>query len=88
LGAPRDDRELVVSYGVPQSKPYRYSDEDEFTRIFGSAALMAMAVALFAPRLSGQSAIDRFARQHKAAGPDETAAIEALRRSRFPPAEP
>jgi hypothetical protein len=54
----------------PQPKPYRHSDEDEFTRISGNAALTAMAVALFAPSLSGQSAIDRFARQHKAAGLD------------------
>jgi hypothetical protein len=64
--------------GIPEPK-----DEDEFIRLLGNAAVMAMAVALFAPSLSGQTAIDRFARQHKAAGPDETAAIEALRRSRF-----
>lgn len=59
------------------------TDEDELVHLFGDALLMAMAVALFAPSLTGQTAIDRFARQHKAAGPDETVAIEALRRSRF-----
>ena len=64
--------------GIPKPK-----DEDEFVRLLGNAAVMAMAVALFAPTLSGQTAIDRFARHHKAAGPDETASIEALRRSRF-----
>src|SRR5258708_4447850 len=60
--------------GIPEPK-----DEDEFIRLFGNAALMSMAIALFTPSLSGQTAIDRFARQHKAAGPDETASIEALR---------
>jgi hypothetical protein len=64
--------------GIPEP-----TDEDELIRLFGNAFLMAMALALFAPNLIGQTAIDRFARHHKAAGPDETAAIEALRRSRF-----
>jgi len=64
--------------GVP-----RPTDEDEIVVLFGNALLMATALALFAPSLSGQTAIDRFVRQHKAATPDETAAIEALRRSRF-----
>src|ERR1700736_3130183 len=56
--------------GIPEPK-----DEDEFIRLLGNAAVMAMAVALFAPSLSGQTAIVRFCLQHKAAGPDETAAI-------------
>ncbi|MEA2757365.1 MAG: hypothetical protein QOJ54_3654 [Aliidongia sp.] len=64
--------------GVP-----RPEDEDECLRFFGNAALMAMALALFTPSLSGQTAIDRFARQHKPTDSDEVAAIEALQRSRF-----
>jgi len=64
--------------GIPEPK-----DEDEFVRLYGNAVLLAMALALFTPSLSGQTAIDRFARQHKAKGPDDLAAIEALRRSRF-----
>jgi hypothetical protein len=64
--------------GTPKPK-----DEDELIEVFGNALLMAMAIAVFAPSPSGQTAIDRFARQHKAAGPDDTAAIEALRRSSF-----
>jgi hypothetical protein len=64
--------------GIPEP-----DDEDEFVRLFGNAALMGMALALFMPSLSGQTAIDRFARQRKAIDPDEAAAIEALRQSRF-----
>lgn len=59
------------------------TDEDEIVQLLGNAFQKAMALALFAPSLTGQTAIDRFARQHKAASPDETAAIEALRRSSF-----
>jgi|SRR5580658_1875953 hypothetical protein len=58
-------------------------DEDELVGSFANAALMATAVALFVPSLTGQTAIDRFARHHNAAGPDDTAAVEALRQSRF-----
>jgi len=58
-------------------------DQDEFVHVFGNALMLAMALALFAPSLTGQTAIDRFARRHKATGPDDAAAIEALRRSRF-----
>lgn len=64
--------------GAPEPR-----SEDEFIVVLGNAMLMAMAVALFAPSMSGQTAMDRFARGHKPAGPDETAAFEALRRSRF-----
>jgi Protein of unknown function (DUF2786) len=64
--------------GIPEP-----SDEDEFVRLYGNAVLLAMALALFTPSLSGQTAIDRFARQHKPTGRDDLAAIEALRRSRF-----
>ncbi len=58
-------------------------DEAGFIHHFGNAVMMAMALALFAPSLTGQTAIDRLARSHKSAGPDEAAAIDALRRSRF-----
>jgi hypothetical protein len=58
-------------------------NEDELVEAFAEALMLAMALALFAPSPSGQTAIDRFARQRKAADPDETAAIEALRRSCF-----
>jgi hypothetical protein len=64
--------------GIP-----RPEDEDEMVGLFGNAALMAAALALFVPSLSGQTAIDRFARHKKATDPDEVAAIEALRQSRF-----
>jgi hypothetical protein len=64
--------------GIPQPE-----DEDDLVLQFGNTLLMAMAIALFAPGLTGQTAIDRFARRHRPADPDELAAVESLRRSRF-----
>ena len=47
------------------------------------ALTLALDVGLFTPSASGATAIDRFARQHPPADPDERAALDALRRATF-----
>ncbi|MEO5375681.1 MAG: DUF2786 domain-containing protein [Alphaproteobacteria bacterium] len=78
---PRNKIEATISKWLSGVK--RPPTDGDFADLLHNATMMAMALALFAPSLSGQTAIDRFARQRKATGPDDAAAIEALRRSRF-----
>ncbi len=78
---PRSKVEATVAQWLAGIDPPE--DADEFVRLYGDAIVMAMAVALFQPSLSGKTAVDRYARQHDKAGADERQAIEAMRQSRF-----
>jgi hypothetical protein len=57
-------------------------DRDE-TRILADALGLATDLVLFTPSTGGMTAIDRLARHRKPKNRDETAAIDALRQTRF-----
>ncbi len=52
-------------------------------RLMADALIMATDLALFTPSASGQTAFDRLARQRPSMGPDEAAALRALRQAGF-----
>jgi hypothetical protein len=47
------------------------------------ATMFALELATFTPSLSGATAVDRFARQHRPVGQDELAALNALKNASF-----
>ena len=58
-------------------------DDPKSDDVLAEALMLALELATFTPSLSGSTAVDRWVRQHKAAGRDELAALEALKQARF-----
>jgi hypothetical protein len=58
-------------------------DEPGSELLIAQALLYALELVTFTPSFSGNTAIDRFARQHKSIGTDDVAALEALKRASF-----
>ncbi len=60
-----------------------FADPAREMLLVADALSMAMDVALFTPSSSGATALDRLARQRPGLGADESAALDALRRTQF-----
>src|SRR5271166_139612 len=58
-------------------------DDPNSDEVLAEALVLALELATFTPSLSGSTAVDRLVRQHKAAGRDELAALEALKQASF-----
>src|SRR5271166_1648625 len=58
-------------------------DDPNSDEVLAEALVLALELAAFTPSLSGSTAVDRLVRQHKAAGRDELAALEALKQASF-----
>src|SRR5271166_4292669 len=58
-------------------------DDPNSDEVLAKALVLALELAAFTPSLSGSTAVDRLVRQHKAAGRDELAALEALKQASF-----
>jgi hypothetical protein len=60
-----------------------YPDDPNSGDVIAEALMFALELATFTPSLSGSTAVDRLVRQHKSAGRDELAALEALKQASF-----
>jgi hypothetical protein len=58
-------------------------DDPNAEFIIAESLLFALQLAVFTPSFSGSTAVDRMARQHKSADPDDRTALEALKRASF-----
>jgi hypothetical protein len=58
-------------------------DDPDRCDVIAEALMFALELATFTPSLSGATAVDRLVRQHKSAGRDELAALEALKQASF-----
>ncbi len=67
---------------LARAKPV-FADPARKMLLVADALGMAMDLALFTPSSSGATAFDRLARQRHGMGADETAALDALRRTQF-----
>ena len=58
-------------------------DDPDGCDVIAEALMFALELATFTPSLSGATAVDRLVRQHKSAGRNESAALEALKQASF-----
>ena len=58
-------------------------DDTNGDAVLPEALMFALELAAFTPALSGATAVDRLVRQHRNAGPDELAALAALKQASF-----
>ena len=58
-------------------------DDTNGDAVLAEALMFALELAAFTPGLSGSTAVDRLLRQHRNAGPDELAALAALKEASF-----